>query len=438
MQPGRGLAGTRSCRVQSRASLEIARSGRIPPAHFFCSNAFTAVFRPDVTDELADRRRTHRRRARLRAGRPRTLGGRAAARLHRSRAGPGLSGPASRCGHGRRLRGASRASCSTCSKSRTCDYARLEVSSPGLDRPLKQAAADYARFAGSEVELTLSCRSRAARSFAGVLRRARVTAGALVLATTARASRPGARLHARRSARSAARAGARFQGRAQGARRRAAADETEVEKNEPRNVDAGGCDLAREERGARCRVRRRRGRAGPGHQEAARRRGRHPRRRSTARPATTRPSAAGTWCRTRPACRSPTPRSCTSRPRSRSPTSRSTTTSRSRSSRVPIGRIGAQAAKQVILQKIRDAEREQLLNDFLSRGDKIMVGTVKRLDKGDIIVESRPRRRAPEAQRDDPEGEPALRRPRARVHPRRRPDRRAARRSCCRARRRAS
>jgi len=55
---------------------------------------------------------------------------------------------------------------------------------------------------------------------------------------------------------------------------------------------------------------------------------------------------------------------------------------------VPIGRIGAQAAKQVILQKIRDAEREQLLSDFLSRGEKIFVGTVKRLDKGDVIVES--------------------------------------------------
>jgi N utilization substance protein A len=53
-----------------------------------------------------------------------------------------------------------------------------------------------------------------------------------------------------------------------------------------------------------------------------------------------------------------------------------------------IGRIGAMAAKQVILQKIRDAEREQLLNDFLSRGEKIMVGSVKRLDKGDLIVES--------------------------------------------------
>jgi len=55
---------------------------------------------------------------------------------------------------------------------------------------------------------------------------------------------------------------------------------------------------------------------------------------------------------------------------------------------LPIGRIGAQAAKQVILQKIRDAEREMLLSDFMSRGEKIFVGTVKRMDKGDLIVES--------------------------------------------------
>jgi len=55
---------------------------------------------------------------------------------------------------------------------------------------------------------------------------------------------------------------------------------------------------------------------------------------------------------------------------------------------VPIGRIGAMAAKQVILQKIRDAERETLLNDFMARGEKIFVGTVKRMDKGDIIVEN--------------------------------------------------
>ncbi|MDP3324222.1 MAG: transcription termination factor NusA, partial [Hydrogenophaga sp.] len=55
---------------------------------------------------------------------------------------------------------------------------------------------------------------------------------------------------------------------------------------------------------------------------------------------------------------------------------------------VPIGRIGAMAAKQVILQKIRDAEREMLLNDFMSRGERIFTGTVKRMDKGDLIIES--------------------------------------------------
>ncbi|CAB3784928.1 transcription termination factor NusA [Pararobbsia alpina] len=55
---------------------------------------------------------------------------------------------------------------------------------------------------------------------------------------------------------------------------------------------------------------------------------------------------------------------------------------------IEFGRIGAQAAKQVILQKVRDAEREQILNDFLDRGEKIMTGTVKRLDKGNLVVES--------------------------------------------------
>jgi transcription termination/antitermination protein NusA len=55
---------------------------------------------------------------------------------------------------------------------------------------------------------------------------------------------------------------------------------------------------------------------------------------------------------------------------------------------VPIGRIGAQAAKQVILQKIRDAEREQILNDFLEREDNLLTGTVKRIERGSAIVES--------------------------------------------------
>src|SRR5690554_425736 len=52
------------------------------------------------------------------------------------------------------------------------------------------------------------------------------------------------------------------------------------------------------------------------------------------------------------------------------------------------GRIGAQAAKQAILQKIRDAEREQVLNDFLERGETIVSGNVKRMDKGDAIIDT--------------------------------------------------
>ncbi len=55
---------------------------------------------------------------------------------------------------------------------------------------------------------------------------------------------------------------------------------------------------------------------------------------------------------------------------------------------IEFGRIGAQAAKQAILQKIRDAEREQVLNDFLERGETIVSGTIKRMDKGDAIVET--------------------------------------------------
>ena len=52
------------------------------------------------------------------------------------------------------------------------------------------------------------------------------------------------------------------------------------------------------------------------------------------------------------------------------------------------GRIGAQTAKQVILQKIRDAEREQILQDFLARNEKLISGTVKRIDRGNVIIES--------------------------------------------------
>ncbi|WP_422732579.1 transcription termination factor NusA [Mesosutterella faecium] len=47
----------------------------------------------------------------------------------------------------------------------------------------------------------------------------------------------------------------------------------------------------------------------------------------------------------------------------------------------------AQDAKQVILQRLRDAERAQILQEFLDRGDSVVSGQVKRMDKGDAIVE---------------------------------------------------
>ena len=51
------------------------------------------------------------------------------------------------------------------------------------------------------------------------------------------------------------------------------------------------------------------------------------------------------------------------------------------------GRRFAQDAKQVILQRLRDAEREQILKEFLARTESIVTGTIKRIDKGDAIVE---------------------------------------------------
>jgi len=55
---------------------------------------------------------------------------------------------------------------------------------------------------------------------------------------------------------------------------------------------------------------------------------------------------------------------------------------------VEFGRRFAQDTKQVVLQRIRDAEREQILADFLARGDALVTGSIKRMERGDAIVES--------------------------------------------------
>ena len=55
------------------------------------------------------------------------------------------------------------------------------------------------------------------------------------------------------------------------------------------------------------------------------------------------------------------------------------------------GRQAAQTAKQIILQKIRDAEREQILNAFLATREDIVIGTVKRIERHGMIVEIAPK-----------------------------------------------
>ncbi len=50
------------------------------------------------------------------------------------------------------------------------------------------------------------------------------------------------------------------------------------------------------------------------------------------------------------------------------------------------GRIAAQSAKQVIIQKMRDAEREAVYSSFSDRKGEIINGIVQRIDRGDIIV----------------------------------------------------
>jgi N utilization substance protein A len=56
-------------------------------------------------------------------------------------------------------------------------------------------------------------------------------------------------------------------------------------------------------------------------------------------------------------------------------------------SKEKLGRIAAQTAKQVIFQKVREAERRNVFDEFSSRVGEVVTGTVKRFEQGDIIVE---------------------------------------------------
>ncbi len=52
-----------------------------------------------------------------------------------------------------------------------------------------------------------------------------------------------------------------------------------------------------------------------------------------------------------------------------------------------LGRIGAQAVKQLLSQRVKDAEREKIYNDYKNRKDELITGEVRRLEHGDLIVD---------------------------------------------------
>src|SRR5205814_9607685 len=53
-----------------------------------------------------------------------------------------------------------------------------------------------------------------------------------------------------------------------------------------------------------------------------------------------------------------------------------------------LGRIAAQTAKQVIFQKVREAERENIFAEYNQRIGEVINSTVKRFESGDLIGES--------------------------------------------------
>lgn len=52
-----------------------------------------------------------------------------------------------------------------------------------------------------------------------------------------------------------------------------------------------------------------------------------------------------------------------------------------------LGRIAAQSAKQVLYQRVREAERENIYNEYIDRVGEVVNGTVKRFERGDIVVD---------------------------------------------------
>lgn len=54
---------------------------------------------------------------------------------------------------------------------------------------------------------------------------------------------------------------------------------------------------------------------------------------------------------------------------------------------VDFGRVSAQAARNIIALKIKDAEREQILQEYLAKNKGVVVGRVKKIERGNVILD---------------------------------------------------
>jgi len=52
-----------------------------------------------------------------------------------------------------------------------------------------------------------------------------------------------------------------------------------------------------------------------------------------------------------------------------------------------LGRIAAQAARQMLFQRVREAERDNIYNDYINKVGDLVNGIVKRFERGDIVIE---------------------------------------------------
>ncbi len=54
---------------------------------------------------------------------------------------------------------------------------------------------------------------------------------------------------------------------------------------------------------------------------------------------------------------------------------------------IDLGRVSAQTARNIIAQRIKDAEREQILHEYLSKNRGMVIGKVRKFERGNVIVD---------------------------------------------------